>query len=93
MCGVGFALFRSADDPFWRSLGLGFFALMICAAVLNFFGDRWTYQQVNGYMWVLMGCAVSGLNMMAQLRSQEQDSGSEETPVSVEAEEGALVAC
>jgi O-antigen ligase len=57
---VGSTLFRSASDPFWKAFSLGFLALIVCAAVLNFFGDRWTYQQVDGYLWVLLGCAMSG---------------------------------
>jgi hypothetical protein len=28
---------------------------------MNFFGDRWTYQQVDGYLWVLLACVIRGL--------------------------------
>ena len=27
----------------------------ICLAVGNLFGDRWTYVELNGLVWVLMG--------------------------------------
>jgi putative inorganic carbon (HCO3(-)) transporter len=55
MFGIGYSLFRQSKDPFLASLGLGLAAWLICAATANFFGDRWTYFQVNGYMWVLGG--------------------------------------
>jgi len=52
---VGYRLFRSAEDPFFASLGLGLVAWLVCSVVANFFGDRWTFLQVNGFMWVLGG--------------------------------------
>lgn len=57
---VGWRLYRSADDPFWSALATGFTAMVACAIVLNFFGDRWSYQQVDGYLWMLLGVAVRG---------------------------------
>jgi O-antigen ligase len=70
--GVGYMLFRSAADPFFASLGLGLAVWVVCALTANFFGDRWTYLQVNGYMWVLCG-------LVAQARALDQS-------VSVESE-------
>ena len=29
----------------------------------NFFGDRWTFLQVNGYMWVLAGLLFVGADL------------------------------
>jgi putative inorganic carbon (hco3(-)) transporter len=58
---AGFRLFKASSDPFLSSLGLGLAAWVICAAVANFFGDRWTFLQVNGYMWVLGGMVARGL--------------------------------
>jgi hypothetical protein len=26
--------------------------------VVNFFGDRWLYLQVNGFLWVTMACVA-----------------------------------
>ena len=57
---MGFRLFRTSDEPFWSGIGLGFFALVCSAIVVNFFGDRWTYQQVDGFLWVLLGCVIRG---------------------------------
>lgn len=58
---TGYRLFRLAQDAFLSSLGLGLSAWVICAAAANFFGDRWTYLQVNGYMWVLGGLVSRAL--------------------------------
>lgn len=57
----GVSLFFITDDPFWRGLSLGFIALLASTVVLNLFGDRWSYQQVDGYLWVILGCVMSGL--------------------------------
>jgi O-antigen ligase len=57
---TGFRLFRCASDPFLASLGLGLSAWVVCSATANFFGDRWSFLQVNGYMWVIAGLVASG---------------------------------
>jgi putative inorganic carbon (hco3(-)) transporter len=69
---AGLELYRSASalDPFWGGVGLGFLALTASAAVANFFGDRWTYQQVCGWLWILLGCVLRGLILVR--RSVEQ---------------------
>lgn len=58
---AGSSLFFGTDDPFWRSIGLGFIALLVSLTVMNLFGDRWTYQQADGYLWILLGCVLRGL--------------------------------
>jgi O-antigen ligase len=52
---VGFRFSRRAKDPFFAALGLGLAGWVATCGVANFFGDRWTFLQVNGYMWVLAG--------------------------------------
>jgi len=52
---AGWKLYRSAESLFYRALGLGFSALMLCTLVVNSFGDRWNYLQVTGFTWVLLG--------------------------------------
>lgn len=52
---TGYLLFRRASDPFFSSLGLGLAAWIVCTATASLFGDRWTYFQINGYLWVLAG--------------------------------------
>jgi putative inorganic carbon (hco3(-)) transporter len=64
---AGYRLFRSSEDPLFRAIGLSLACWVVCAAVSNFFGDRWTYLQVNGYMWVL-----GGLVARAMLIEQEE---------------------
>jgi len=81
-CKMPLNLFRLARDPVLSALGCGLFAMMICVLVVNFFGDRWTYLQVNGFLWVLLGLAARGLYMV----SQEEESHEETAPV-VESEE------
>jgi O-antigen ligase len=57
---MGFRLFRSAQDPFLAAVGFGFAAMIVAALTVNFFGDRWTYLQVNGFLWTLMACTARG---------------------------------
>jgi len=59
--GTGYLLFRRAKDPFLASLGLGLAGWMVSSFVANWFGDRWTFLQVNGYMWVLGGLVSQAL--------------------------------
>ncbi len=62
----GFTLYRSTQDDFLRSLGLGFAALMVAAFVANLFGDRWAYLEVNGFLWVLLGLVMRGWQLVQQ---------------------------
>jgi putative inorganic carbon (HCO3(-)) transporter len=58
---TGCRLFRSAKDPFLSSLGLALAGWLLCSVAANCFGDRWTFVQVNGYMWVLGGLVSQAL--------------------------------
>ena len=51
----GIGLFRQSKDPLFQRLGLGLTAMMFCAVFVNFFGDRWMYQQITAYMWAYLG--------------------------------------
>jgi putative inorganic carbon (hco3(-)) transporter len=55
-----YSLWKFAEDPFLAALGLAFAAVMVCSMVVNIFGDRWTYLQVNGYLWALLACVMRG---------------------------------
>lgn len=68
---LGFRLFREAEDPFLKSLGLGFACMIVCTTVANLFGDRWTYLQVNGFLWVLLACVIRALQLQEE-ESEEQ---------------------
>lgn len=75
-CRMSSLLFREAKDPFLSALGCGLLVMLTCVAVVNFFGDRWTYLQVSGFLWVLLGLAARGL----RIASQEKESQAQETP-------------
>ena len=66
MFALGYQLYRQSEDPFFASLGLGFSALMVGMFFANLFGDRWSYFQVDGWMWLLLGAVVRGLILTAQ---------------------------
>jgi putative inorganic carbon (HCO3(-)) transporter len=55
---IGISLYRKPGDTFCRALGLAFACMMLCSAISNFFGDRWTYLQVDGYLWVTLACVI-----------------------------------
>jgi len=75
---AGRDLFYGSEDLFWRAIGLGFLALIFSSIALNFFGDRWTYQQLDGYLWVILGCVIRGLiNMKESKRDTENDESGE----------------
>jgi O-antigen ligase len=70
MSRLGVKLYTSAKDPFLKSLGLGFTLLMACVFVVNLFGDRWLYIEVNGFLWVMLACVVRG-QMIENEKKQE----------------------
>jgi putative inorganic carbon (HCO3(-)) transporter len=61
---VSFRLFRRARDPLYRGLGLGLFVAMISCMVANFFGDRWTYLEITGLLWVLIAAAARATTLI-----------------------------
>jgi len=65
-CKVALQLYRSSTGQLLKGLGCASFAMIACAMVVNFFGDRWSFLQVNGFLWVLLGCAARGLLLIAQ---------------------------
>lgn len=57
----GFRAFRSGRNPLTASLGLAICAWLVCVLGVNFFGDRWTYLQISGFLWVLLGCLARAI--------------------------------
>lgn len=57
MLRAGWRVYRKGrrTDPLYEALGLGFVLMMVSCMVANGFGDRWTYLEINGLLWVLMG--------------------------------------
>jgi O-antigen ligase len=68
---IGWKLYRSAQDPFFRSLGLGFLLFLACVWVVNFFGDRWLFLQVDGFFWVILALVVRAQIMVDAAAKQE----------------------
>lgn len=66
MFALGYQLYRQSEDPFLSAVGLGFSALMVGMFFTNLFGDRWSYFQVDGWMWMLLGAVVRGLMLTEQ---------------------------
>ncbi len=58
MFALGYRLFRRAKDPMYRGLGLGLFLATFSCVIANCFGDRWTYLEITGPLFVLIGVAV-----------------------------------
>jgi putative inorganic carbon (HCO3(-)) transporter len=56
-------LFRRAEDPLYRGLGLGLFLAVVSCLVANCFGDRWTYLEITGPLWVLVGTATRAIHL------------------------------
>ncbi|MGP8260230.1 MAG: O-antigen ligase family protein [Acidobacteriaceae bacterium] len=61
---TSYRLFKRASDPFYRGLGLGLFLATCSCIVANFFGDRWTYLEITGLLWVLAGAAIRATHLM-----------------------------
>jgi putative inorganic carbon (HCO3(-)) transporter len=64
MFALGYQLYRRAEDPLLSALGLGFAALMVGMIFTNLFGDRWSFFQVDGWMWLLLGVVARGLTLV-----------------------------
>ncbi len=68
---VAYRLFKRAEDPLYRGLGLGLFVAMCSCIVANFFGDRWTYLEITGILWVLVAAAIRALQLAEAETSTE----------------------
>jgi putative inorganic carbon (HCO3(-)) transporter len=79
MLALGYRLFRRTSNPLCRELGLGLFLAVVSCAVANFFGDRWTYLEITGQLWVVVGAAVRA----KELESSEETTASDEVDPSL----------
>jgi putative inorganic carbon (HCO3(-)) transporter len=62
---IPYRLFRRAEDPLYQGLGLGLFLAMCSCIVANCFGDRWTYVEITGLLWVLVAAAIRAAHSTA----------------------------
>jgi O-antigen ligase len=51
----GLRLYRRASSAFTSGLGLGLVGVTCSVAVANFFGDRFSYLEINSYLFLLLG--------------------------------------
>jgi len=61
---LAYRLFKQASDPLYQGLGLGLLLATCSCIVANFFGDRWTYLEITGLLWVLAGAAIRASHLM-----------------------------
>jgi O-antigen ligase len=81
---VGLAFSRHAKDPFYASLGLGLAGWLVAALTANMFGDRWSFLQVCGYMWVIAGMVAHAKTVEEADPAVSELAGSTETPLPAE---------
>jgi putative inorganic carbon (HCO3(-)) transporter len=62
---MAFRLFRRSKDPLYRGLGLGLFLAFCSSMTANCFGDRWTYLEITGLLWVLVSAALRATELSA----------------------------
>jgi O-antigen ligase len=72
---LGWALYQRAEEPFLRGLGLGIAGWIVCAAGANFFGDRWTYFQISGQLFVMGGMVAAALAMPREAEEEVEELG------------------
>ena len=60
---MSYRLFKRAIDPLYRGLGLGLLLATCSCIVANCFGDRWTYLEITGLLWVLAGAAIRATHL------------------------------
>ena len=61
---MSYRLFKRATDPLYQGLGLGLLLATCSCIVANLFGDRWTYLEITGLLWVLAGAAIRATHLM-----------------------------
>lgn len=81
MLALSYRLFKHAHDPLYRGLGLGLFLATTSTVILNFFGDRWTYLEISGLLWVLLAAGVHA-ERLDQTSTVSEESPAEQ-PVNV----------
>jgi len=62
----GLRLYRAAQTPYLRGLGLGFMACVTATVITNLFGDRWSYFVLGGYFFILWGAVDRGFRMATE---------------------------
>jgi putative inorganic carbon (hco3(-)) transporter len=71
MLALTYRLFKRAEDPLYRGLGLGLLLAICACMVANCFGDRWTYLEITGTLWVLVGAAIRATHLAESEQATE----------------------
>lgn len=71
-----YVLFRRADDPLYKALGLGSLLAVCSCVVANCFGDRWTYVEINGLLWILIGTVARAHDLIQVKQVEEEEIAS-----------------
>src|SRR5260370_41766205 len=72
---AGYSLFRTAlAEDFLRGMGLGLAGMVVTTMVANAFGDRWTYIEETGFLWVIAAMAIRGRMIEGEETVVEQNA-------------------
>lgn len=78
---VSYRLFKRASDPLYRGLGLGLLLATCACLVANCFGDRWTYIEITGPLWVLAGAVLRAIQLMESEAKDAPEVNESESPI------------
>lgn len=96
-------LFRDAgDDRMLSGLAVGGLGYMVCVAILNVFGDRWSFFEITGYTCIILGMVARGNQLLedpgqdtelaaTEAEDEDEDAAVEEAEAAPEAATGAAV--
>jgi O-antigen ligase len=79
MLSTSYRLFKRATDPLYQGLGLGLLLATCSCIVANCFGDRWTYLEITGLLWVLVGTAIRA-TQLAEVESTTEAAATGPAP-------------
>jgi putative inorganic carbon (hco3(-)) transporter len=74
---TSYRLFKRASDPLYRGLGLGLFVAICACMIANCFGDRWTYLEITGLLWILVAAAIRATELTLSEATSELSSKQE----------------
>lgn len=68
-------LYKQAEDPELKGLGLAFVICLIVFVVNNFFGNRWDYLELSSYLWAIAALVTRGNLILSSEKTQKSSSG------------------
>jgi O-antigen ligase len=69
---VGWKLYKGSKDHFMKGLGLGFVGCVITNMVVNITHDNWSYLNLMGIYWVVLGLVVRNVIDIQQVKTGGQ---------------------